>query len=294
MGHEMKSKFITIIPTKGRAEYFLSRPDITIARFNDKMFNPHLWVHESEVDAYESTMKKLGFEGVAILPNRDRNIAEARQGYLEHAHQHGYEYLFSPDDDLTFHDMANGHKPADMSFDTSVRIFNALMPICSPQYPFATLRERFMVNGAKYKYEKARRILCVYCLHVPTIMSNDIGFTYKEFPAFEDWIIGLKMSEKGFTPITTLEFTTSQRIDWRKNPLGGIGYRSDEMQNRCCRILCADFPHVTRLERQSGDPSSEKLNVRFFFKRYLKEGELPYVPIEEMNAHMNRKDACRI
>lgn len=285
-------KHVTIIPTKGRAKYFLKYPDLPVIRFSHPKFNTKLWVPKNELRDYEKTLRELNIEdSVEILIDEDsKNISETRQAILEYCYIDNKDYLWMPDDDLRFYDRKLNFRPVPMDEESNTNLFNHLVSMSSSRFPMLAVRERFMINNCKYAYELNHKILCNYFLHVPTFIKEGISFKYKDMKVYEDRIVQLLLNTKGYRVLTTSMYAQTQRHE--QNNVGGCSsYRSVEENMRCAKLVCKDFPKYTSLHYTK---TWSKMEATFFMKRFLNKGELPYIPIKEMEQWMNRPEAYHV
>lgn len=282
----MKTNHVTIIPSRGRAEYFLKYNDLPVTRFGAPVFNTMLWVRADEAEAYERSLIQMGLSHIPIIIDAmSNNISETRQRILEYAHDNGYEYLWQPDDDIRIYDRTTNFKPLDIRTAKSLDVFYHLKELCSVGFPMVAIRERFMIHTCKYAYEKFHKILCNYFIHVPTFIENGISFKYKDLSVYEDRVVQLLLGKAGYRTLTTSLYAQSQRHE--QNDTGGCSaYRTVEENMRCARVINADFPEYTSLHETK---TWSKIEATFFLKRFLDEGELPYVPIEKMGEMISKK-----
>lgn len=277
---------VTIIPSRERAEYFFKYKDLPVQRFNHQKFNTILWISDSDFYAYDNMIKELDLSNVSIfIDDRSTNISETRQNILEFCIKEGYKYLWMPDDDLRFYDRETNFKPLPMDVESNTKLFNHLISMSSNRFPMLAVRERFMINTCKYAYELNHKILCNYFIHVPTFHKESISFKYKDMKVYEDRIVQLLLNMKGYRILTTSMYAQSQRHE-QNNAGGCSSYRSVEENMRCAKIVHEDFPEYTSLHRTK---TWSKIEATFFMKRFLEKGELPYIPINEMEEWRNRE-----
>jgi len=286
------NKHVTIIPSKGRADYFLKYKDLPILRFQDKIFNTKLWISEKEKEDYQNTLDILGINSVElVIDKRSTNISETRQEILNYCKEQKYDYLFMPDDDVEIFSRSLNFKriPMDLIFNTD--LFNHLCSICSKEYPLVSIRDRFMINNCKTVYEKNHNIHLLYFIYIPIFIKEKISFIYEnikhfKFP-YEDRIIQLLLYQIGYKSCTSSMYAMSQRHG--NNSIGGCSsYRTIEEANIVANIIHKDFPNYTDVFIKNNWSKGSRKELKFYFKRYLNPNELKYIPKEEMEKFKNR------
>jgi len=287
-------KHITIIPSKGRAEYFLRYKDLPIIRFNHPSFNTVLWVYKDEENEYRKTLKELNLNHITIYADKDSiNIAQKRQSILNYCKENDYEYLFSPDDDMRFYERKTNFKSLPLDYENNRELFNHLSSICSNKYPLVYFRERYMIQNVKKLYTLTFKVCGIYFIHVPTFIKENISFMYKDNCIYEDSIVQLLLHSKGYRPCSSSVYVVSQRHG--DNSTGGCSsYRNIKIANRAAKIIFADFKEYSIPNIKRNWSEGPRIVLRFNFKKFLKENELNYVPKKEMAIHMNRKEAYTI
>ena len=286
-------KHATIIPSKDRSHLLLRYADLPARRFNHPIFNTKLWVSEKEYDTYKKVVDELRLEHVELIADDHSNIAECRQNILMYCHEHGYDYLFSPDDDVRFHARKSNWKVLPLELEENIELFNHMSSICSTEVPLVSLRYRFMVQNCNTAYEKNYKIIILYFVHVPTLVNNGVSFKHEGFQFYEDKYMQLQLYSKGFRSCTSSMYATSQRQP--DNSEGGcFAYRNIEEANRHSRIMHEEWPEYSKLVIKNSWKEGPRLENIWYFKKFLKPDELRYFPKEQMERFMGREGAYKL
>lgn len=287
-------KHVTIIPSKGRADYFLKYKDLPIIRFNDPIFNTVLWVYPEEYEYYKKSLGILGIDTVKIIVDEtSKNISEKRQKILNYCNDNGYDYLFTPDDDVRIYSRESEFKSVPLDLDSNIDFFNHLSSICSEKYPLVSLRDRYFINSCKVAYEKNYKAHCIYFYYIPVLIKHNISFIYKDLKVYEDRVTQLALHQNGYVSCATSMYVQRQRHG--NNSTGGCSdYRTIEEANRGARIIQQDFPEYVSLYWRYNWAIGKRLEIKLNLKRFIPKGDLKHIPIKEMEKFVNRENAYKL
>jgi len=274
------------IPTRARThlidkkvgvwKYFLREP------FNKKEFPVVAFVRESEREMYREALKGTYVEIVVV--SDEINIATKRNLIYKHARTCGKEHVFIVNDDVDFYfrkeELSSKYtNKYDELMEKKVveKIFLECIYLCNSKFPISGLPLKQGSQDAKYWFEKNRQIIHLQCYHVPTLEKEEIEHDGMGVCGMSDRWVQLSLHERGYRTVSNFRYAVGDMGTGR--PGGCTEFRTPELVTEAARAVKERFPEVTQLKRKAnGVWDTPRIDCTIRLKKYLEEGEQPFIP----------------
>jgi len=241
-------------------------------------------VRESEASDYRKAVDN--YAPVFVVPD-DSTIADKRQKCFDIAKENFTEYLFIIDDDINLYfrdeNLSSKYTSRHEDFianDCFNKILYESIQLCNEEYPIVGLPLKLGSQGIKYMFPKNIPIIRFVCYHVPTLIKEGIKINEMPVPFMSDRYVQLKLLSKGYKSLSNARWCCGDPGTGYKG--GCSETRTVEAQSESAKQLCKEFPGYVDLKiKNNGLWDEERLDCTIDWKRFLPEGEEPYIPAEE-------------
>lgn len=268
-------KYIIAIPTYKRSDRLI-HPDrmgpLNIIP-NDVMVHTCLFVREEEMESYLPVAEQFGCGLLPLCLEEEQGIGETRDLILDYCVEENIEIVIMMDDDLKFaihyyQEQKTRYSP--LTPEEFREMINDLIKYTDSNNPLTGISARQFSNTKhEYLYHNAQ-IIQLHCIHVPTVMDNDIHF-YFGVPYFEDSYFLLRLLTSGFSNVVLNKYVR----DDIPNEKGGCSVkRTAELHSKSAVALYRLFPNVMQLvQKSNGSWKDPRINGRFQWKKAYRIGQ---------------------
>lgn len=226
-----------------------------------------LCVRNEEVNDYLKVAEKYECKVIGLDVPPEAGIPETRDRILEHAILMNCQKVIMIDDDLRLDVKPNARKYIRMNPEKGDfhRMVSDLTFYCTEEYPIVGITARQFSNDKTQKYEINTRIIQVYCLYIPVILTSGIHFSDAGFPFMTDYYFILSMLQAGHKNKC---LNTYCRDDNAQTPGGCAETRTVENQSKSAVGLYKKFPDlVTLYQKDTGTWREPRINVRIKWRK---------------------------
>ncbi len=270
------NKWIIAIPTRNRYDMMDKG---TLSNIPENLMeHVYLFVRDDEYEQYVPVVEKYGCglinlleEPINFMRDPEAGMAEVRDFIVRYCYENDIVNCIMIDDDIRFavHELkAEKTTYHPMSKEEFHSMIMDLLEASSPELPLAGIQARQFSNNKLSKFEYNTRIIQLQALHIPTIISEGVTFTY-EAPFISDYNFALELLTRGYRNIVLNKYTR----DDKPNEKGGCSeYRTAELQSASAVALYKKFPDVVRLvQKTNGSWKTPRINPVVSWKKAYKE-----------------------
>ena len=152
--------------------------------------------------------------------------------------------------------------------------------MCGETYPITGFPLKQASNNAKYAFEKNKQIIHIQCYHIPTLLKEDVHHDGMGVVGMSDRWVQLSLHKKGYRTLTNCRYAIGDAGTGQ--PGGCTVFRTAELVSEAAKAIHRNFPQVVELKiKDNGIWDVPRWDCTIYLKKYLDEGELKYVPLEE-------------
>lgn len=289
--------YMIAVPSRKRS--FMIRERKGIWRYVNPIedYPVRLFLREEDMAEYRTVLPSS--IQVYQCPN-EFTIANKRQAVLETAIRNKVRYLFIIDDDVAFYyrDEELSSKYTSkmeifMQGDCFNRILYEAIMLCNENAPIIGLPLKLGSFGLTRMFPKNIPIIRFVCYHVPTLEKENIKIDGMDAIFMSDRYVHLTLLKKGYYSLSNCGYAVGDLGTGYRG--GGSTIRTVENQSHSAKELVKNFPGFVELKvKSNGLWDEERLDCKISWKKFLEEGELPYIPAEEGIALIEREGyICR-
>jgi hypothetical protein len=224
-------------------------------------FNVH------ELANYEQVMLRYNIHPLCLHPDKATNWGVVLDAIIHWASENGKERLFILDDDLRFSystalapDLpASNIKLPSLPVNLAPRMFEEGWEFLTPECPHVGFTKRGFAQTLKQASQWGARIMWAHGLHVPTIVANDLHFSWEGI-VMGDFYFQLCLHEKGLTNHVFNKYQVDDAVGPYENKGGCNVYRNPAMRRKAVELLYERFPDAVE-PRTKSSPQGELWDV---------------------------------
>lgn len=266
----MKHNFIIAIPSYKRADKLANTENTTLSYIsNDLLAKTCLFVRDEEYEEYLEKVKPKYSSNLSIfnLGKINGHIPETRDKIIDACDK--CEYLIMIDDDIRFAyrpNMDSYYVPQNKDIFENMII--EMLKNCFEEIPLVGIAPRQFSHNLKEPIKQNWRIIQVFCMHIPTIIKENIKFMDPKMDYMTDYYFTISLLQRGYKNRVLTRYT---KDDIMQAHGGCSEYRTEKNTNESAIKLHKIFPEiVTPYVKEGGTWGKSHIGVRIKWKKAYK------------------------